>query len=207
MDKILEIAESYYKNRGKLIYSYRGNTFLQGGELFDPDNDYRGRIDCSTLVHLALAGITYENSPYVTKDIRAFFELPCKWIAHDANFPLTEAAVFAGYSGRSSDIRRAYGLAKYCRENGLEIDLRAGEKLEPGDLMFFQAAQPVIEEYWKYGAWMAISHVGIVAEDTAYMLNATGRSDHIANARSVPVRFTRIADRGVPVLAARIAQK
>ena len=68
MDRILETAVTYLNRRDSLIYSYHGNTFLQGGELTDPDNGGRGRIDCSTLVHLAMAGTGYGDSPYVTGD-------------------------------------------------------------------------------------------------------------------------------------------
>ena len=51
---------------------------------------------------------------------------------------------------------------------------------------------------------MAISHAGIVTEDTRYMINATGSSDHECNAGAFPVRISRIADKGTVVSAARI---
>lgn len=208
MNSILETAYTYFENRSKLIYSYRGNTFLQGGELFDDDHDRRGRIDCSTLVHLALQGVRYEKSPYVTEDIEGFFDMGCGWYLsspdHNAQRRLTVRQVFEEYSERDSNIRRSYGLARYCREKHLERDLYSGEELRAGDLVFFEAGPSVIEEYRKYGAWMAVSHAGIVMEDTRYMINATGSSDHERNAGTFPVRISRIADKGAVVSAARI---
>ena len=206
MDSILETAYIYYENRSKLIYSYRGNTFLQGGELFDDDHDRRGRIDCSTLVHLALQGVRYEKSPYVTEDIEGFFDMRCGWYQKDPDAIecLTVRQVLAEFSERENNIRRAYGLARYCREKHLERDIYSGEELKAGDLVFFEAGPSVIEEYRKYGAWMAISHAGIVTEDTRYMINATGSSDHECNAGAFPVRISRIADKGTVVSAARI---
>ena len=206
MDGILETAYTYFENRSKLIYSYRGNTFLQGGELFDNEHDRRGRIDCSTLVHLALQGVPYDKSPYVTCDTGAFFDMPCRWYQRDPDAIgcLTVRQVFEEYSERANNIRRSYGLARFCREKHLERDLRGGEELRAGDLIFFEAGQSVIEEYRKYGAWMAVSHAGIVTEDTRYMINATGSSDHERNAGTFPVRISRIADKGAVVSAARI---
>jgi hypothetical protein len=70
--------------------------------------------------------------------------------------------------------------------------------------VFFEAPRSVYEEYVKYGAYLEISHVGIVTEDTEIMINATGKSDHIYNALHDPVQLTRIEDRGIPVITARI---
>ncbi len=198
MDRILETAMTYLNNSGALIYSYHGNTFLQDGELTDPANGGRGRIDCSTLVHLALSGTAFGDSPYVTGDAGRFFDAVCPWY----DTIITFRDLFLKYSGRSSDIRRAYGLARYCRENGSETGQNA--ERSPGDLVFFEAPPSVYGEYVKYGAYMAISHVGIVTEDTDIMIHATGRSDHTYNAHHDPVQLTRIEDRGTPVITARM---
>lgn len=198
MDRILETAMTYLNNRDSLIYSYHGNTFLQGGELTDPDNGGRGRIDCSTLVHLAMAGTGFGDSPYVTGAAGKFFDALCPWY----DTIITFRDLFLKYSDRSCDIRRAYGLARYCRENGLEIGQNDARR--PGDLVFFDAPPSVYEEYVKYGAYLAVSHVGIVTADTDIMINATGRSDHMYNALHDPVQLTRIEDRGTPVITARM---
>lgn len=208
---IIETAKTYYDKRGRLIYTYRGRVFMRGDELYDPENDDRGRIDCSSYVHLALLGVPYEESPYVTGDVEGFFNTPCPW------YPLAQGKdvmsigkVFAANSERGRDIRRASGLARFCREHGLEIapDTSGSydEVLEPDDLVFFEAAPSRLEEYIYYKIWMAIAHVGIVAEDTRYMINATGSSKHELNAKNEAIRYTRIADKGKPVLAARIKQ-
>ena len=174
MNDILRTALTYLENNDRLIYSYRGNTFLQGGELYDRDHDGRGRIDCSTLVHLALQGIPYDLSPYATGKTDAFFGGECQW-QEDRKVLLRN--VFAERGDRASDIRRAYGLARYCRE-----------------------------EYYKYGAYLGISHVGIAAEDTELMINATGSSDHERNAAGHPVRITGIEDKGLLLMKARITR-
>lgn len=199
MNDILKTALTYIESNDRLIYSYRGNTFLQGGELYDHDHDGRGRIDCSTLVHLALQGIPYEQSPYAAGKTGGFFGGECRWQA-DREIPLGK--VFEEKGDRAADIRRAYGLARYCREAGLE--LAEDEPLQPGDLLFFRAPESVLEEYYKYGAYLGISHVGIVAEDTEMMINATGSSDHERNAAGYPVKLTRIEDKGLLLIKARI---
>lgn len=201
MNDILRTALTYLENNDRLIYSYRGNTFLQGGELYDRDHDGRGRIDCSTLVHLALQGIPYDRSPYATGKTDAFFGGECQW-QEDRKVLLRN--VFAERGDRASDIRRAYGLARYCRETGLE--LAENEPLQPGDLVFFRAPESVLEEYYKYGAYLGISHVGIAAEDTELMINATGSSDHERNAAGHPVRITGIEDKGLLLMKARITR-
>ena len=207
MNRIVETANTYLNNNDRLIYSYRGNTFLQGGELRDTEYGGRGRIDCSTLVHLALLGIDYEQSPYADGDISRFFDAACTWYDRDSsadNSGIIKAGdVFGIHSDRACDIRRAYGLARYCRESGLEIEKY--EDRRPGDLVFFEAPQSVYEEYVIYGAYMAISHVGIVAEDTDMMINATGRSSQKYNAGHEPVRLMQISEKGQPVITARIA--
>ena len=200
MNRILQTALSYYDNNDELIYSYHGNTFLQGGELYDSENGGRGRIDCSTLVHLALQGINYEYSPYVTGEPESFFGSVCLWQNPSAG---RMSEVFAARSARADDIRRAYGLARYCREMGLEI--ADGDVRRPGDLVFFEAPASVREEYIRYGAYMAVSHVGIVAEDTDMMINATGRSDHEYNVQHEPVRIMAVMKKGQPLITARIA--
>ena len=204
MNQILANAITYFENNDRLIYSYRGNTFLQGGELFDVENGNRGRIDCSTLVHLALQGIPYSRSPYASGNAEEFFGTQCRWL-NDGEGKTVLSDVFADRGDRASDIRRAYGLAKYCRESGLELD--GGEKLKPGDLVFFRAPQSVLEEYYRYGAYLGISHVGIVAEDTEYMINATGSSNHALNAARRPVRISRIERKGPLLIRARLEQK
>ena len=174
--------------------------------MYDPQNDGRGRIDCSSLVHLALIGVTYDQSPYVSGDVEDFFNKPCCW--YPAAETMSVGDVFAANSERGSDVRRSYGLAKYCRENGLEIQPTASGSydglLMPGDLVFFKAAPSRLEEYIYYKIWLQIAHVGIVMDDTDYMINATGSSKHELNAKRDPIQYTKISDKGTPVLAARM---
>lgn len=208
MKGIIETAETYYENRERLIYTYRGNVFTRGGELYDLENDGRGRIDCSSFVHFALNGITYDQSPYVTGAVEDFFTKPCLWYPGGSADTMSIGDVFDMHSEKGSDIRRSYGLAKYCRDHGLEIQPTSSGSfdglLRPGDLVFFKAAPSRLEEYIYYKIWLAIAHVGIVAEDTDYMINATGSSKHELNAKNLPIRYTKIKDKGTPVLAARI---
>ena len=153
----------------------------------------------------------YEESPYVTGDVEGFFTMPCPWYPGSRGKEvLSIGKVFAAHSERGRDIRRASGLARYCREHGFELtpdESGSYDKvLQPGDLVFFEAAPSRLEEYIYYKIWMAIAHVGIVAEDTRYMINATGSSKHELNVKNKAIRYTRIADKGAPVLAARIKQ-
>ena len=206
MKRIIETAKTYYENRDRLIYTYRGNVFTRGGELYDPQNEGRGRIDCSSLVHLAMIGLPYDQSPYVTGDVDDFFSKPCHW--HPSAETMSIGEVFDANSERGSDVRRSYGLAKYCRENGLEIQPTDSGSydglLKPGDLVFFKAAPSRIDEYIYYKIWMQIAHVGIVMDDTDYMINATGSSKHELNAKRDSIQYTKISDKGTPVLAARM---
>ena len=138
MNDILRTALTYLENNDRLIYSYRGNTFLQGGELYDRDHDGRGRIDCSTLVHLALQGIPYDRSPYATGKTDAFFVgVP---VAGGQESPaqkcFAESETELGYT-------EGYGLARYCHETGLE--LKENEPLQPGDLVFSER----LKVFWK----------------------------------------------------------
>ena len=155
MNDILRTALTYLGNNDRLIYSYRGNTFLQGGELYDRDHDGRGRIDCSTLVHLALQGIPYDRSPYATGKTDAFFGGECLW---QEGRKVLLRNVFAERGDRASDIRRAYGLARYCRETGLE--LAENEPLQPGDLVFFYSGAEADAINHK------AVHMGIVVDTT-----------------------------------------
>jgi cell wall-associated NlpC family hydrolase len=152
-------------------------------------------------VHLALQGVDFERSPYVTGDTEGFFRDKCSWY-NKCDMQWTVGEVFAEFAERSNNIRRAYGLAKYLREAGLELDPE--EALQPGDLVFFRAPASVVREYRNYGAYLEISHVGIVAEDTKLMINATGRSDPRYNAEHTPVRLTEINKKGKPCIAARL---
>lgn len=63
---ILETADSYLRHADRLIYSYGSKTFLSGYAIRNDRYGGRGNIDCSTFVLLALSGIPYEKSPYVT---------------------------------------------------------------------------------------------------------------------------------------------
>ena len=71
-EELLAVARSYYDWREDLVYSVKGNTFLCGGDLTDQEHGGKGRIDCSTLVHLVLQGIPFERSPYVSGDPQDF---------------------------------------------------------------------------------------------------------------------------------------
>ena len=89
--RILECAESYLRNAGRLIYSHGSKTFLSGYDLFDREHEQRGNIDCSTFVILCLSGIPYENSPYAKEDADEIILQPADWadpkIADFENLP------------------------------------------------------------------------------------------------------------------------
>lgn len=64
-EKLLECAHSYLRHADDLIYSYGSKTFLSGHDVLETQFGNRGNIDCSTFILLVLAGIPYEESPYV----------------------------------------------------------------------------------------------------------------------------------------------
>lgn len=67
---LLAVAETYLAHADRLIYSYGSKTFLSGYPLYDKEYGGRGNIDCSTFVLLVLAGIPYEESPYVSGTVK-----------------------------------------------------------------------------------------------------------------------------------------
>lgn len=160
-EQFLSIAESYYENGDKLIYTTLGNNFLRGGELYDEEHDWRGRIDCSTFVHLVLQGIPYEKSPYATGDAASFFHSDCAWADKEILQKFIE----------DEPIKAAFKLAKYYDEKG---KTRKDDSYEPGDLLFFQIKEERRKDYESYGVYMAISHVAIVAEDGKSVYESSG---------------------------------
>ena len=194
IEEVFRTAWTYYDHNDELIYSWHGEVFLNGYPLYDAQRGNRGNIDCSTFVHLVLQGIPYGKSPYATGDTEDFFRSDCPWAD-------------TGIRGRIKEyppLRKSNELARYFTEKGLSF--APGEKdLLPGDLVFFQASERTRAKYFEKGAFMAISHVGIVMEDTRYMIHSTGTSnkDKDLSEGKGTVRYSRIRGRREPLLFAR----
>ncbi|MGI6211522.1 MAG: hypothetical protein ACOYJJ_02940 [Anaerovoracaceae bacterium] len=154
--ELLAVAETYYENRDRLIYIGHGETFLNGGSVFDDELAGRGNIDCSTYLYLVLTGVPYEESPYAEapkpRQLRRFSDRGLE--TGNAGKPVTTAA----------------GLARYYFDRGrCFLDPDAAR---PGDIVFFRSER-YASYYIRHGRFLAISHVGILAGG-GRMLNARG---------------------------------
>ena len=198
-------ARSYLDHAGQLIYSYGSRTFLSGYEIYDPEHENRGNIDCSTFVLLVLAGISYEESPYGTGTVKGL-EARAKGSAFDklvdpSHLPERYVDIaerlgrpyLAGPRGldlnKAEEMgisletlreeiratgtgRRSVLLAQYYqREEACFLDASC---VQPGDLVFFRSKAFLQEDGRVIAANEEITHVGIIAEDTAQMINSSG---------------------------------
>ena len=202
-EAVLDIAGSYLRNAGRLIYSYGSRTFLSGYNLFDPQRDGRGNIDCSTFVLLVLAGIPYEESPYCTGavpdqelnplaeiDLSCFRNIPREYrgIAERIGRPY-----LAGPKGLDLDRAEELGirletLMDEIKRSGVSRRsvslaswfIQRGECFSdpafrmPGDLVFFQSGEFFPGAGEDLPMEMTVSHVGIISADRDQMINSSG---------------------------------
>ncbi len=231
--QLLAVAESYLDHADQLIYSYGSKTFLSGYALYDADYDGRGNIDCSTFLLLVLAGIPYEASPYATGTVDGlrpgkqswiesglvdFSDLPRTYISIaerigrpyldcPKGLDLDKAAAMGisietlGDEIRNSGAaRRSTAIAQHFMENG--DCFTDPSYLRPGDIVFYRSA-----EFFKdrKDEEAQIVHVGIAAEDTAFMFNSSGYlSKEKAKAEGLPaVALSHVFGRRVPSFFAR----
>ncbi len=191
--EILRVAETYLEHADELIYSYAGRTFFSGYALYDIDYDNRGNIDCSTYMHLVMQGIPYDKSPYRTGWVESALKPQTTW----AQTKFLEDLRRDGYK------RRAWGIAKHYFDQGLTFDDR--RRIEPADLVFYQAPEDVLRYYEQHGCFMGISHIGMVSENTEYILHSTGypeKADSEAEGMKA-IQYTHILDGRTPILYAR----
>ncbi|MCQ2512713.1 MAG: hypothetical protein MJ092_04920 [Lachnospiraceae bacterium] len=188
VNEFLNIAKTYYDHGNQLIYTTLGNNFLRGGELYDEENGHRGRIDCSTYVHLILQGIPYEKSPYVTGNPEDFYHSDCPWADKEILNQFLE----------EKPIKAAFKLGAYYDAKGRT---RSRGQWKPGDLLFFQIREERREEYESYGVYKAISHIAIVAEDgtSVYESSGTQTGNVAENVKRPGVRKTKISDKPKPI--------
>ncbi len=190
----LDVAKTYLDNAEKLIYSYAGKTFFSGYALYDPEYGRRGNIDCSTYMHLVLQGIPYEKSPYASGQVEDAFLSEVSWREKQYLEELRE----------NGPIRRACGIAEYYYRQGKTFTDRS--ELKPGDLVFYQAPEEVMSFYVEHGAFMAISHIGMAAEDTSYIYHSTGYPEKEQSEREgmQAIQYTHILDGRTPNLYAHL---
>lgn len=194
-EDLLDIAKSYYDERKKLVYSIKGNTFLSGGEIYDMEHDMRGRIDCSTYIHLILQGIPYEKSPYVTGNTEDFFLSDCPWAQKN----------IAELLFNNEPIRKAHQLAKHYSDQGMA---RLDEDWKPGDILFFQVKPDKLDFYLSFNIFRGIYHIGIVSDNKDEMYESSGNqtvgieNNYIRpgiqispiNSRSTPLFYVRLSE-------------
>ena len=199
--KRLACARTYLDHADQLIYSYGSRTFLSGYDIYDPEHDNRGNIDCSTFVLLVLAGISYEESPYGTGTIEDLKRKTVTKLVDLENLPDQYVSIaerigrpyLEGPRGLDLDKAEEMGIsletlkeeikatgtgrwsvrvAQYFQqEEACFLDASAAQ---PGDLVFFCS-----KDFFKEGdriiaANQEITHVGIVAEDTSMMIQSSG---------------------------------
>ena len=194
-DELLAVAGSYYDHREDLVYSVKGNTFLSGGELRDRVHGGKGRIDCSTYIHLILQGIPYQRSPYASGDVQDFYSSAAKWAARDI------AAMFLD----GKPIRKAHQLAKYYWELGMA---RTDDRWKSGDILFFQAPPEKTGIYLSFNIFQAVYHIGIAAEDRDEMYESSGNQtvNVESNYTRPGIRISRIQDRRPPLFYVRVTE-
>lgn len=201
--QILRVAESYLYNADRLIYSYGSKTFLSGYDLFDPEYDGKGNIDCSTFMLLVLAGIPFEDSPYnagTAKDLKlrpfidmqftCFSQIPDKYLSIAERIGIPE---IAGPKGLDLEKAAAMGLSNeqlMSKIKGTGITRRTVElakhfyekdelfsnpdSIMPGDIVFYQADNFFLNPEQKKENPLEVTHVGIVSMDTEQMINSSG---------------------------------
>lgn len=235
--KILSCAQSYLMQADRLIYSYGSRTFLSGYDIYDPEHENRGNIDCSTFVLLVLAGISFEESPYQTgtvdgletkitqeipKELVDFSDLPKTYIgiADRIGRPYLagprgldlEKAESMGISLETlrreirvtSAGRRSVAIANYYLKKG--ACFTDAESARGGDLVFFSSKGFFKEGERIFAANKEITHVGIVAEDPALMINSSGTYKKDGNEKSAEpaVALAPIFGSRTPVYFARV---
>ena len=200
--QILHVAETYLDHADRLIYSYGSKTFLSGYALYDAAYNGRGNIDCSTFLLLVLAGIPYDASPYATGSVDMLKPGDQPWIQTGlmdfSNLPRAYISIAERIGRPYLDCPRGLDLEK-AAEMGISVEtlgdeirnsgalrrstaiaqhyIRNGDCfsdpacLRPGDVVFYRSA-----EFFKdrEDEEAQIVHVGIVAEDTALMINSSG---------------------------------
>ena len=199
---LLAVARSYYEAGDKLIYSVKANTFLSGSELFDQEHGGRGRIDCSTYIHLILQGISYEKSPYVSGAADDFYRTDCPWAFRE----IAELLWAGRGQGRRQPLRRAYQLAKYFWDQG---KARTDDKWRSGDLLFFQVRPEKVDFYLSFDIFQAIYHIGIAAEDCSEMYESSGNQTvNIEENYNRPgIRMSSVAARRKPLFYVRLTEE
>ena len=233
--QLLAVADSYRRNADRLIYSYGSKTFLSGYALYDETHDGRGNIDCSTFVLLALAGVPYEASPYVTGTVAGLKPAPVPWaqtgLVDFSDLPETYIDI-AERIGRpylacakGLDLEKAAALGISVETLGEEIRksgavrrstaiaqyyLNRGECYTDPDCLrpgdiIFYRSAEFFKD--RSDAETQIVHVGIATEDTGQMINSSGYlSKERATAEGLPaVGVTAIFGRREPSFFARPA--
>ncbi len=191
--EVLEVAETYYANRDRLIYAFKGMTFLAGFPLHDPAYDNRGNIDCSTYMQLVLQGIPYEQSPYVTGE---------STLRPNPTYGWTQQKLLMNLQ-RDAGKRRANEIARSYYEDG--VCFTDPGEARPGDLIFYRAPEEVVSFYAERGCFMEICHVALMSETPGIMYHSTGlpSKEEQENESMQAIQRTSIFQDRTPLLFAR----
>lgn len=177
----VKVAQTYWTARAAgREFNYSTSTFLSGGTVNGSTS--RGKIDCSTYIHLVLRGIPYESSPYV--DTTASLAGSADMITTNPTGKYTWADDNLKNSSITGGIvRTASDIAKYYWAKGrVFFD---SSKVCPGDLIFCADSAN--------NRFKNITHVGIVTDDITNFYETT-------NATNVIMRVT-LASRDIVFFA------
>ena len=188
--QMLRVAKSYRDARWldpageNKRFTYSQTTFLS-----DPDNPVndengKGKIDCSTYMHLVLRGINYANSPYAHKEgdaypasykITAPVETSTAYAWADDSLRCSNTLTNTALTAKPGKlVRTAAEFAKYYAAAGRIFPYTDDTKdyVRPGDLIFFRNRGNETDRF------SHIHHIGMVTDSAGKYLNVTSDENH-----------------------------
>ena len=188
--QMLRVAKSYRDARWldpageNKRFTYSQTTFLS-----DPDNPVndengKGKIDCSTYMHLVLRGIDYASSPYGHMEggaypssykITAPVETSTAYAWADDSLRCSNTLTNTALTAKPGKlVRTAAEFAKYYAAAGRIFPYTDDTKdyVRPGDLIFFRNRGSDTDRF------SFIHHIGMVTDSAGKYLNVTSDENH-----------------------------
>ena len=197
--QVVDVAKSYYlaQNTGAAKFQYNQNSTsgLFNGNVTDENG--KCVLDCSGFIGLVLRGIDYTHSPFngatgtANKSFTASkISILCKnssydWADDYLDLQTDSSFKNIGIKGKYS-IRTAADIAQYYYQSGCTVyefesdPTSLPTDLQPGDLVFWSKSNASSAQKSRF---KAISHVGIVADDTTMFYHVT--TTNITSGRTV----------------------
>lgn len=195
---VADVARSYHlaKTNGTAVFRYSQSKGIMATSELLTDEEGRCWLDCSSFVGLVLRGIEFKDTPYWKAKGEPFRHLSDYGLSKKVIYDLCQSSKHTWankYLDLQTDsslrnigvcnhysIRNAAQIAEYYYNNGKVLyDFKESPTttpggLKPGDLIFWakDGASDIQKDRFR-----AISHIGIVARDTAKYYQVTGYSD------------------------------